>query len=488
MQPMRRFWATCSLTAVLVAGAWVLDEPFLLVGAASIGASLVAHQLAFILRVTRLSDDLVVTQDVSQEETTVETDVELRLRVRLPYSAPFSLSIRTSPPIAASGSTAAERTVTLEEGSDDAETEFSVRWPVAGEYRFSEPTITVRDPLSVFETTLSLGTTPVVTVDPRYPENLHVGIRGERVMSSLGSKKTGNRGNGFDPAEIRQYIPGDTVRHIDWKATARMNSLYVREFEEKTDLSNVLVVDHRSTMGEGKQGRTKLDYARQVALGFVANGQVTNTPCGLYGLDDEGISVQRTSNATKQHFDRLRTDLHAFSSSRSERSNGRRPSRSGGFGGSSHRLSPTNARTATSRLDSSSPFDTCLRPFFETRSSSIALSGEKPLYDAVRTHLSSVRKTVIAVFFTDDTRRAELQEAITVARQRYEQVMVFVTPSILFEPTGLADLSRAYERYVDFEEFRKSLASTNDVTVYEVGPQDPLTAILSTHSKQVVNR
>ena len=490
METTRRFWATVSLAAVLLVGAWVLDEPLLLVGTAGIGGSLVAEQWLFVRGVTRLSDDLIVTQTVSQEETTVGSDVDVHLDAALPSPTPFSLSIRASPPIAATGSTVEERTLTIDAGEKRGEMDFPLRWPVAGEFRFSQPRVSVWDSLGTFETDFSLGTTPSVRVEPRYPKDLYVGIRGERATSSLGEQDTGARSVGFDPAEIREYVPGDTMRHIDWKATARMGSLYVRELEERTDLSNVLLVDHRASMGTGEPGRRKLDYLRQVALGFVANGRATSTPCGLYGIGEGGITVRRSPTATKRHFDRLGTDLHGLSpatvdepadrrTSRSESDFERRPEFDEPELGSIRRPSPTDVRTATRRLDSGTAFDSTLRPFFETQSPTVPLPGEQPLYDAVRTQLLNTQESAVAVFLTDDGHRSELQEAVAIARQRYEQVVVFLTPSVLFEPTGLTDLSRAYERYVDFEEFRKTLAGTGDVAAYEVGPQDRLQTILS---------
>lgn len=496
METTRRFCATVSLAAVLLAGAWVLDEPLLLVGAAGIGGSLVAEQWLFVLGVAQLTDDLIVTQTVSHEEATVGSDVDVHLDAALPSPTPFSLSIRASPPIAATGSTVEERTVTIDAGEKRGETDFSLRWPVAGEFRFSRPRISVRDSLGTFETDLSLGTTPSVRVEPRYPKDLYVGIRGERATSSLGEQDTGARSVGFDPAEIREYVPGDTMRHIDWKATARMGSLYVRELEEKTDLSNVLLVDHRASMGTGEPGRRKLDYLRQVALGFVANGRATSTPCGLYGIGEGGITVRRSPTATKRHFDRLGTDLHGLSpstvdepadrwtsrseyESKSESDFERRPEFDDPGLGSIRRPSPTDVRSATRRLDSGTAFDSTLRPFFETQSPTVPLPGEQPLYDAVRTQLANTQESAVVVFLTDDDHRSELQEAVSIARQRYERVVVFLTPSVLFESTGLTDLSRAYERYVDFEEFRKMLAGTGDVAAYEVGPQDRLQTILS---------
>jgi len=65
---------------------------------------------------------------------------------------------------------------------------------------------------------------------------------------------------------------------------------------------------------------------------------------------------------------------------------------------------------------------------------------------------------------------------------------VFLTPSILFDPGGLVDLEAAYDRYVEFEEFRRDLARLPGVSAFEVGPGDRLDAVLATGRDRRENR
>ena len=74
------------------------------------------------------------------------------------------------------------------------------------------------------------------------------------------------------------------------------------------------------------------------------------------------------------------------------------------------------------------------------------------------------------MLLTDDANRRELREAVEAARHRSSQVVVFLAPRVLFEPGALGDLSAAYERYVDFESFRRSLDGLDGVSVFEVNP------------------
>lgn len=63
-----------------------------------------------------------------------------------------------------------------------------------------------------------------------------------------GVHRSPHRGAGEDFARHRDYQQGDDVRHLDWKLYARTDRLYVREFEERSNLAAFLVVDASASM------------------------------------------------------------------------------------------------------------------------------------------------------------------------------------------------------------------------------------------------
>ena len=73
------------------------------------------------------------------------------------------------------------------------------------------------------------------------------------------------RGRGLDFEELRDYLPGDDPRSIDWKVTARAGSPYVRVFTEERDRPALLVVDQRINMFFGTQVAMKSVVAAQLA-------------------------------------------------------------------------------------------------------------------------------------------------------------------------------------------------------------------------------
>ena len=72
-----------------------------------------------------------------------------------------------------------------------------------------------------------------------------------------GNYRTVFRGAGLDFLDLREYEPGDDVRHIDWNVTARMDTPFVRQYAEDRELTAWLVLDRSPSMGFGPIDRPK---------------------------------------------------------------------------------------------------------------------------------------------------------------------------------------------------------------------------------------
>jgi uncharacterized protein (DUF58 family) len=80
-----------------------------------------------------------------------------------------------------------------------------------------------------------------------------------------GDYRTLFRGTGIDVANLREYQPGDDLRHIDWNVTARMDAPYVREYLEDREITAWLLLDRSPSMGFGPVQRRKHIVLTEVA-------------------------------------------------------------------------------------------------------------------------------------------------------------------------------------------------------------------------------
>jgi len=111
------------------------------------------------------------------------------------------------------------------------------------------------------------------------------------------------RGFSVEFAEHRPYQPGDELRYLDWKILARADRLFVKQYEEETNLRSMVVLDVSRSMDwvGGERRLTKLEYAKRLvaALALVLLRQRDAT--GLIAFDERVRSVVR-ARARHQHW------------------------------------------------------------------------------------------------------------------------------------------------------------------------------------------
>jgi len=86
-------------------------------------------------------------------------------------------------------------------------------------------------------------------------------------------------------AEHREYVPGDDIRHVDWKVWSKTDKLYLKQYEEETNLLLYLLLDTSESMAYASgQNVSKLKYAQFVvaALAYMVIQQQDSVGLGLF--------------------------------------------------------------------------------------------------------------------------------------------------------------------------------------------------------------
>jgi uncharacterized protein (DUF58 family) len=115
-----------------------------------------------------------------------------------------------------------------------------------------------------------------------------------------GSHRSPYFGQSVEFLQHREYVPGDDLRHVDWQVWARQDRLYVKQFEEDTNLRCTLMVDVSGSMEYGNGHLNKLDYAHTVAacLAYLILKQQDAVGCVTF---DENIRTQIPIRSKRNH-------------------------------------------------------------------------------------------------------------------------------------------------------------------------------------------
>ena len=136
---------------------------------------------------------------------------------------------------------------------------------------------------------------------------------------SGGRHRSPHKGFSSEFKEHRPYVAGDELRNIDWKAFAKSDRLYIREFEEETNLKCTLLIDQSGSMqysGDRSGGQSKYDYAQVLcaSLGYLLLSQ--QDAIGVVTFDSE----PRTIVPTRSRPSHLTAVMTAIAQSASRRS------------------------------------------------------------------------------------------------------------------------------------------------------------------------
>lgn len=80
-----------------------------------------------------------------------------------------------------------------------------------------------------------------------------------------GSFQSLYKSQGIEFSGVREYLPGDDIRSIDWNVTARMGRTFVKTYEEERDLHVFIILDASLSMATGTNGLSRLEKAKEVA-------------------------------------------------------------------------------------------------------------------------------------------------------------------------------------------------------------------------------
>lgn len=187
----------------------------------------------------------------------VTVDVRLQAADALPVAEILSLVPRQLTLAAGNN-----RTVETVEAGRSADWSFELECPARGRFDLGTAFLRLWDRSGLRVAERRLAEEAAVGVYPGVERLRHV-PQPLRTQSSFGNYVSARVGEGIEPGDLRPFAPGDRMRHINWRATARRGELYVTRFQEERNADVVLLLDALSDCGAPP--RSSLDLAVRAA-------------------------------------------------------------------------------------------------------------------------------------------------------------------------------------------------------------------------------
>jgi uncharacterized protein (DUF58 family) len=95
------------------------------------------------------------------------------------------------------------------------------------------------------------------------------------------------KGRGIEFSEVREYVPGDDVRAIDWNVTARAQKPFIKQYIEERELTLMILCDVSASQGFGSSARPKSEAAAELAAMFAFSALKNSDKSGLLLFSDK---------------------------------------------------------------------------------------------------------------------------------------------------------------------------------------------------------
>lgn len=145
------------------------------------------------------------------------------------------------------------------------------------------------------------------SIDAARVSNLQLTARQVVEGVITGLHKSPHRGFSVEFSEHREYVAGDELRHLDWRAYARSDRYYIKLYEQETNLRATLVLDTSASM----KFAGKIDYARHLCACIAYLLSMQQDLAGFVAVD-ESIHVELPASSSAAHLDRLFKALEAI--------------------------------------------------------------------------------------------------------------------------------------------------------------------------------
>lgn len=211
----------------------------------------------------------------------------VRLRFDNPQPQPAALTVFDHYPSAAAECADLPQRLTVAAGGW-TELTYRLRPLVRGEWMFAPVQVWLDSPRGLWQRNDRLGEPTTVRVYPDFAAIArYLRLTADRQETLLGIHRRRRRGEGRDFLQLREYRIGDSLRQIDWKATARLRKPIAREYQEERQQTVLFLLDCSRRMRAQDDALSHFDHALNalILLAYVALRQ--GDAAGLHGFGGE---------------------------------------------------------------------------------------------------------------------------------------------------------------------------------------------------------
>ncbi len=174
---------------------------------------------------------------------------------------------------------------------------------VRGAYHFGRVNIFASSPIGMLERRVQLEVEAEIPVFPSIIQMKKYELRAfDRMAQFNGLKRLRRIGHSYEFEQIKNYVPGDDYRSINWKASSRRAQLMVNQYEDERSQQVYCIIDKSRAMRMPFEGLSLMDYAINTSLVISNIALQKHDRAGLITFSDKiGATIKADSKANQLH-------------------------------------------------------------------------------------------------------------------------------------------------------------------------------------------
>ena len=180
--------------------------------------------------------------------------------------------------------------------------DYTLRPLSRGDYHFGRLLCFVESPLGLFQKKTAAAPATTVKVYPSFHELRKYQLMALSESNLSGAQKIRRLGNSLEFEKIKDYVPGDDIRNINWKATARRNTLMLNTYTDARQQQIYCVIDKGRTMKMPFDGLTLLDYAINASLALLNVALLKQDKAGLITFTKDETEILAADRRNNQFY------------------------------------------------------------------------------------------------------------------------------------------------------------------------------------------
>ncbi|HID42171.1 MAG TPA: DUF58 domain-containing protein [Archaeoglobaceae archaeon] len=337
----------------------------------------------------------------------------------------------------------AETPTFILDGKEEKEFEYSIV-PVKGVYRIRGPRIRMMDLRELFHADLILDSETEVEV---YPSIEGIKAEAEESLKLASMQKALLGLQTIEVHSLREFQPGDDMKHVEWKATARLGELIVKDFLREVEDSIYIILDAGREMRKGVRN-SKIDYATALTLQLAYALRKYRT--GLIVYDDFCVKYKVEASKSKEQIEKIVRSL---------------------------KISPMHSDLLGVKLPEIS-FRLSEESMKFLKKVLPVIKGRRSFVTGLIEAVSSLPSSAFLIFIADITSNTnELIRVLSELRKKHKILLLTPNPVLFYDESKLdkEKLLWLYKRYLGREELIKKL--NRIVPTLDLGPSDLLDVI-----------